>query len=113
MTTQLERHDINSSLYIFLQNNSKRWYARFVLNGKWYCKTTKEEDKNRAIVMAHRIFIEHEVRAQTNTLTTSKRFRDVAEKAIATIQIDLKRGAGKVIYEDYIGCIQKVPHPIF
>lgn len=113
MTTQLERHDINSSLYIFLQNNSKRWYARFVLNGKWYCKTTKEEDKDRAIAMAHRIYIEHEVRAQTNTLTTSKRFRDVAEKAIATMQIDLKRGAGKVIYEDYIGCLQKYHIPFF
>lgn len=93
MTIQLELHNINSELYVFLQNNSKRWYARFVLNGKWYCKTTKEEDKNRAIAMAHRIFIEYEVRAETNTLTTSKRFRDVAEKAIATMQIVLKRGS--------------------
>jgi len=113
MTTQLERHDINSELYVFLQNNSKRWYARFVLNGKWYCKTTKEEDKNRAIAMAHRILIEHEVRAKTNTLTTSKRFRDVAEKAIATMKMDIKRGAGKVIYEDYIGCLQKYHIPFF
>lgn len=113
MTTQLERHDISKGLYVFLQNNSKRWYCRFSLNGKWLCKSTGEENKDRAIAMAHRILIEYEVRAKTNTLTTSKRFRDVAEKAIATMQMDIERGAGKVIYEDYIGCLQKYHIPFF
>lgn len=113
MTTQLERHDIKAGLYIFLQDNSKRWYVRFSLGGKWYCKTTKETDKDRAIAMAHRILIEHEVRAETNTLTTSKRFADVAAKAIATMENDLKRGAGKAIYEDYIGALNKYHIPFF
>lgn len=113
MTTQLERHDIKAGLYIFLQDNSRRWYVRFSLSGKWYCKTTKEADKDRAIAMAHRILIEHEVRAETNTLTTSKRFADVAAKAIATMENDLKRGAGKAIYEDYIGALNKYHIPFF
>jgi len=113
MTTQLERHDIKPGMYIFLQNNSKNWYVRFSLWGKWYCKATKEADKDRAIAMAHRIFIEHEIRAETNTLTTSKRFRDVAEKAIGTMKADLARKAGKAIYEDYIGALQNYHIPFF
>lgn len=113
MTTQLERHDIKEGLYIFLQDNSKRWYVRFSLWGKWYCKTTKETDKDRAIAMAHRILLEHEIRAETNTLTTSKRFRDVAEKAIKTMEADLQRGTGKAIYEDYIGALEKYHIPFF
>lgn len=113
MTSQLERHDITSGLYIFLQSNSKRWYARFSLSGKWYCRTTKEVDKDRAIAMAHRILMEYEIRAKTNTLTTSKRFKDVAEKAISTMQADLGRNAGKAIYEDYIGALKKYHIPFF
>ncbi len=113
MTTQLERHDIKAGLYIFLQDNSKRWYVRFSMGGKWYCKTTRETDKDRAIAMAYRILIEHEVRAETNTLTTSKRFADVAAKAIATMENDFKRGVGKAVYEDYIGALNKYHIPFF
>lgn len=113
MSVQLERHDVTTGLYIFLQNNSKRWYARFVIDGKWYCKATKEEDKEKAIAKAHRIFVEHQIRFETNTLTTSKRFKDVAEKAIATMKHDMERGAGKVIYEDYIGCLNRYHIPFF
>jgi integrase len=113
MTTQLERHDITAGLYIFLQDNSKYWYVRFSLLGKWYCKSTKEVNKDRAAAMAHRILIEHEVRAETNTLTTSKRFKDVALKAIESMQSDLDRKVGKVIYEHYIGALQNYHIPFF
>lgn len=113
MTTQLERHDITAGLYIFLQDNSKYWYVRFSLLGKWYCKSTKEVNKDRAAAMAHRILIEHEVRAETNTLTTSKRFKDVAQKAIEAMQSDLKRKVGKVIYEHYIGALKLYHIPFF
>ena len=113
MTTQLERHDIAEGLYIFLQDNSKYWYVRFSLWGKWYCKSTKEVNKDRAAAMAHRILIEHEVRAETNTLTTSKRFKDVAQKAIESMQSDLDREVGKVIYEHYIGALKLYHIPFF
>ncbi|MGI5308218.1 tyrosine-type recombinase/integrase [Rheinheimera sp. WS51] len=113
MTSQLERHDITAGLYIFLQSNSKRWYARFSLNGKWLSRTTKEVDKDRAIAMAHRILMEYEIRAKTNTLTTSKRFKDVATKAIATMKHDIERGAGKAIYSDYIAALEKYHIPFF
>lgn len=41
------------------------------------------------------------------------RFKDVAEKAIATMKADLARKAGKAIYEDYIGALQNYHIPFF
>ncbi|WP_284207146.1 hypothetical protein [Thalassotalea eurytherma] len=45
MSTQTARHDIQDGLYVYQQANSKRWYARFVLYGKWYSKASKEVSK--------------------------------------------------------------------
>ncbi|SQH78331.1 Phage integrase [Shewanella benthica] len=113
MSKQIERHNISDKLYVYLQSNSKYWYCRFVLYGKWYAKATKKTDLNEAIAMAHRIFMDYEIRAETNTLIDSKRFKDVAEKAIDQMQSELMHGGGKVIYKDYIGALRKYHIPYF
>jgi len=113
MSKQIERHNISDSLYIYLQSNSKRWYSRFVLYGKWYSKATKQTDKEQAIAMAHRIFMDFEIRAETNTLVQSRRFKDVADKTIENMQSELLHGGGKVIYKDYIGILRKYHIPYF
>ncbi|RTR37676.1 hypothetical protein EKG38_16790 [Shewanella canadensis] len=84
-----------------------------MLYGKWYAKATKKTDLNEAIAMAHRIFMDYEIRAETNTLFDSKRFKDVAEKAIDQMQSELLHGGGKVIYKDYIGALRKYHIPYF
>ncbi|WP_299083228.1 site-specific integrase [uncultured Paraglaciecola sp.] len=113
MSKQIDRHNIDDTLYVYLQNNSKYWYCRFVIFGKWYAKATKETDVQKAIAKAHRIKLEYEVRVETNTLFTSKRFCDVAEKAIQNMHGELIHGGGKVIYKDYIGALRKYFIPFF
>ncbi len=113
MTKLLERHDIDDSLYVFLQDNSKRWYARFVLYGKWYCKSTKQTSKDKAIAMAHRIFLDHEIRIESGTLVQSKRFRDVAELCINKMKLQLDHGDGKSVYKDYIRALNNYHIPYF
>ncbi|MCL1067462.1 site-specific integrase [Shewanella olleyana] len=113
MSKQIERHNITDKLYVYLQSNSKYWYCRFALYGKWYAKATKKTELNDAIAMAHRIFMDYEIRAETNTLIDSKRFKDVAEKAIDQMQSELLHGGGKVIYKDYIGALRKYHIPFF
>lgn len=115
MARQLERHDIgkNNDLYVFLQDNSKRWYARFRLLGKWYCKSTKEKDLEEAKAEAKLLRREYQVKIETGTLSTSKRFRDVAEKAVKTMEHELAMGTGKVAYKDYISALTKYHIPIF
>jgi integrase len=113
MSKQIDRHNIDDTLYVYLQNNSKYWYCRFVIFGKWYAKATKETELQKAIAKAHRIKLEYEVRVETNTLFTSKRFCDVAEKAIQNMHGELIHGGGKVIYKDYIGALRKYFIPFF
>lgn len=113
MSTLIKRVNINDTLYIYLQDNSKRWYARFVLFGKWYSKATKQKDKDKAIAMAHRLFLEHEIGIKTNTLVQSKAFRFVAEKCIKSMERELEYGGGKLTYKDYICALRKYHIPYF
>lgn len=113
MSKLIERVDIDDTLYIYLQDNSKRWYARFVLFGKWYSKATKQKNKDKAIAMAHRLFLEHEIGLKTNTLVQSKAFRFVAEKCITKMEHELVHGGGKLTYKDYICALRKYHIPYF
>lgn len=113
MATQIDRHNIDDSLYVFLQDNSKKWYARFQLFGKWYCKSTKQTDKDEAIAAARLLRMEWKIKAETGTLTKSKRFRDVANKAITSMEHELAHGGGKVSYKDYVGALNKYHIPFF
>jgi len=114
MAKQIARHDINDSLYIFKQDNSERWYARFVLTNhkKWLCKSTKKKDKDEAIAMAHRIFLDPQIRQENNTLVQSKRFKDVAESVIEKLEKQIEHGDSKRTYKDYIRALEKyhIPH---
>ncbi len=113
MAKQLARHDIDDSLYIFLQDNSKKWYARFQLFGKWHCKSTKQIEKEEAMASARLLRMEWKIKAETGTLTKSKRFRDVAERCILAMGHELAHGGGKVSYKDYIGALRRYHIPFF
>ncbi len=113
MAKQTERHNIDDALYVFQQDNSKYWYARFQLFGKWYCKSTQEQDLEEAKAEARLIRREHKVRIETGTLTNSKRFRDIAQMAIDYMEHQLRTGVGKKAYKDYIGALKKYHIPFF
>ena len=115
MAKQIARYDINDTLYIFKQDNSERWYARFILTNhkKWLCKSTKKKDRDEAIAMAHRIFLEHEIRHENNTLVQSKRFRDVADRVIEKLEYQLEHGGGKRTQKDYIRALENYHIPYF
>lgn len=62
--------------------------------------------------MAHRIFLDHQIRQENNTLVQSKRFKDVAESVIKKLKKQIKHGDGKRTYKDYIRALEKyhIPH---
>jgi len=113
MSKQLDRHNIDKSLYIFKQSNSKKWYARFMLFGKWYCKSTTEEDKELAIDRSRFIRMEWKIKLEKGELELTKRFRDVAQKAIDKMQDEIDREVAKVVFKDYIGALKKYHIPYF
>ncbi|MCT8985294.1 phage integrase SAM-like domain-containing protein [Shewanella phaeophyticola] len=119
MTKQVERHDISDELYVYLQDNSKRWYARIKVAGKWHSKATKQKEKEKAIAMAYRLQIEYQFMADNDQLVSSKRFRDVAEKAINAMQVLINKSKAKDKdplvdkYTAYIQLLRKYHIPFF
>jgi len=113
MSQQVDRHDITEQLYVYKQDNSKRWYARFVISGKWISKATKETDKDKAIVKATQISSQYEYAALHNIPIQSKRFKHVAKLAIERMEDDLEEGSGKSIYWDYISVLRKYHIPYY
>jgi len=51
--------------------------------------------------------MEWKIKAETGTLTKSKRFRDVAEKAIACMELELANGGGIASYREYIHVLKR------
>ena len=56
---------------------------------------------------------EYKNKIETGTLSTSKPFFDVAQKAIERMEHELAIGTGKVAYKDYIGALTKYHIPFF
>lgn len=113
MSKQLERHDISDELYVYKQDNSERWYARIKVASKWIAKTTKQKEKEKAIAMAHRLQMELEFMAERNLLVNSKRFRDVADKAIKAMQQFIDNGKDIEKYTTYMQVLRKYHIPFF
>ena len=113
MAKQTERHDIAEGLYIYKQANSKRWYARFVLENKWYAKATKEKDQNKAIIRAielqteYRIMLSNNIPIIQTKKTKQNTFSAIVDLAIKRMELALEEGAGKEIFSDYIGALRK------
>ncbi len=85
MAKQTERHAINDELYIFKQDNSERWHARFILTNhkKWLCKSTKKKDI------------------------------DEAARVIEKLEEQLEHGGGKRTFKDYIRALENYHIPYF
>jgi hypothetical protein len=114
MTRVLEKHRLTKHLIIYKQTNCNNWIARLNINKNHFARTTKTPDLKEAIAKAHRLFIEYEIRFETNNFVVeTKRFDFVAEKVIQQMRVALASGTGKVIYDDYIGALNKYHIPFF
>lgn len=92
-------------LILYRRARSSVWQCRYKVDGKWLRSTTKQENFKKAVEAAKRLLIEAEVRKAQNLPVVTRRFRDVANLAIARMKDDLSLNAGKVSYKDYIRVI--------
>ena len=114
MTRVLEKHRLTKHLIIYKQTNCNNWIARLNINKNHFARSTKTPDLNEAIAKAHRLFIEYEIRFETNNFVVeTKRFDFLADKVIQQMRVALASGTGKVIYDDYIGALNKYHIPFF
>lgn len=116
---QTERHNIDDGLYVYKQSNSTRWQARFVLNGKWYLKSTKRKDLQAAILKAvqlqteYRIMLSNQIPVHKSRKTQTHLFGAIMKLAIKRMDAEEEEGDGKVVYKDYKRALEKYYKPYF
>jgi integrase len=114
MAKILEKHQLTPNLQIHKQSNCYNWIARLKIKNVYLSRSTKTRDLPEAIAKAHRLLIEYEIRFETNNFVIeSKRFSYIAEKVIHQMRVAMATGTGKVIYDDYIGALNKYHIPFF
>lgn len=119
MAKQTRRYDIQDGLYIYLQDNSANWYARFVIDGKWYAKGTKKKDQSAAekraseLLAEYRLMLEHDIPIKRSKRARKYLFPVVADLAIERMSSELAAGNGRVIFSDYIQALNKYHKEFF
>lgn len=112
MGKQIARKDIKDGLYVYKQDNSKRWYARMRINGKWMSKATKKKDIAQAEMEAIMHLALYQRDAERGIPVQSKRFKHVAELAIVSMDRELIQGGGKRNYTEYKRMIENTIIPL-
>ena len=113
------RYNIKDGLYIYKQDNSEYWYSRFVLDGIWYAKATKEKDEHQAAHKASELLAEYRIKLDNDIpIARTKRaktylFPKIAELAIRRMKQQLELGTGKAIYTGYIQILNKYHNEFF
>jgi len=114
MAKILEKHTLAPNLKIYKQSNCYNWIVRLKVDKTYIIRSTQTRDLQQAIAKAHRLLIEFEIRFETNNFVVeSKRFAFIAEKVIEQMKVAKATGTGKVIYDDYIGALNKYHIPFF
>lgn len=119
MAKQTGRHAIKDGLHIYKQANSEYWYARFIVEGTWYVKATKEKTKKKAIPKAMELQIQYRMRADENLPMHQTRrakqylFPEVANLAIQRMKVMESEGTGKSIFKGYILILNKYHKEFF
>jgi len=118
MAKYTDRHDIADSIYVYKQNNSQRWYARFKLDNTWFSKATKKKDLQEAIVEAVKLQTEFKIMLDNNLpVHTSRKLKKHTFNAVADLAIrrmeDTKTDANKANYQKHIDTLKKYHIPFF
>ena len=114
MSYGLESIQIHKKLRLDKRAGSDNWYARLTLpTGKRLVKSTKTLDLETAREAALRLYYETDARIQNKLPATTRKFRDVARHAIASMETERREGVGKQAYRDYTQALNKWLIPYF
>lgn len=104
----------DGELVVYRRQRSRVWQCKFKLyTNRWHRVTTGKTDLQYAIKRAGEIYDEAKYRESMGLAVAQRTFADIALATVRDLQADLAVGAGKKIYVDYIGIIQRYFIPFF
>ena len=102
-------------LIVYQRSDSDVWQCRVKVDNKWFSKTTKERDLEKAIERAKRLLFEAQLRNESNIPVVTKKFRDIAKLAKQQMQDELANPKMKapVSFNQYVKIIDDYLIPFF
>ncbi|CAM3934702.1 tyrosine-type recombinase/integrase [Rheinheimera salexigens] len=113
----LQKITIIDGLYIFTQQNSKRWYARFKIDKKHITYSTGESDQETAKIKATDEYYKRRAEHELGIRAGAQKFEDIANEVIEDLNKDIanakKTGQSIKTKSNYIGILNKYHIPFF
>ncbi|MEH8019842.1 site-specific integrase [Rheinheimera metallidurans] len=113
----LQKITIIDGLYIFTQQNSKRWYARFKIGKKHITYSTGEYDQETAKIKATDEYYKRRAEHELGIRSGAQKFEDIAnevkEDLNKAIALAKTTGQSTKTKSNYIGILNKYHIPFF
>jgi len=104
----------DGELVVYRRERSRVWQCKFKLyTNAWYRVSTFKTDLEYAKQRAGELYDEARYREKLGLAITQRKFSEIARETVKELNADLASGAGKKIYVDYIGIINKQFVPFF
>lgn len=107
-------HLRDGELVLYKRPNIPVYQCRFKLSdGSWYRVSTRKLSLEHAIPVACDLYDEARYRQRLGLAHTAQSFTQIAVTTARELRNSLDAGRGRVVYKDYINCIEKYFIPYF
>jgi hypothetical protein len=105
---------MEGAVVLYKRDRSARWQVRMKMADKsWKRVSTGEADAKKASKVAITLYYKAEFKRELKLPDSTRRFGPIADTVVGELKTALDEGEGKVVYNDYISCIQNYLKPYF
>jgi integrase len=104
----------DGEVVVYLRDDSPYYQCRYKLaDGSWHRASTRKASIEFAVTVACELYDEARFRQRLGLAHRTHSIAQIAAETIADLRRDIDLGRGKVIYKDYIACIERYIAPYF
>ena len=104
----------DGDVVVYLRDDSPYYQCRYKLaDGSWHRASTRKASIEFAASVACEMYDEARFRQRLGLAHRTHSIAQIAAETIAELRRDIDLGRGKVIYKDYIACIERYIAPYF
>ena len=104
----------DGEVVVYLRDDSPYYQCRYKLaDGSWQRASTRKASIEFAVSVACEMYDEARFRQKLGLAHRTHSIAQIAAETVAELRRDIDLGRGKVIYKDYIACIERYIAPYF
>lgn len=104
----------DGEVVVYLRDDSPYYQCRYKLaDGTWHRASTRKASIEFAVSVACKLYDEARFRQRLGLAHRTHSIAQIAAETVAELRRDIDLGRGKVIYKDYIACIERYIAPYF